>query len=336
MTTYADRAAPVRKQRKLRNHVAQRYGQVWYATPAGDIIRIPTLSGGAGSYPDAPSRRMAWEADGSINLWRNVTAANPFVAFSGANQTEANDEDNVVYNSLDPSSGSAKGFHIVYIFPELREFDGFMGAQGAAGGTTGGTTRGVFTSADSTNGIDGTFTNRLASYSAQFQPYPSNYRDNISSVAVSSIRMVRWQFNSQNNQSWRDQVATHIYGEISAGETPDRLLWFNNDDDLEFSKPIDWADAPRGSAADHITYLKNNSASLSANSVQVTAEDLYLGSGAWYTFDDGTGFSATKALASSISNGADSPDITIRRIIPDSATVGLHAARAYVSHASFT
>ena len=336
MTTYADRAAPERKQRKLSLHVGRAYGQVWYATPEGDIIRIPTLSGGAGSFPDAPSRRMAWEADGTINMWRNVTTGAVMQEFSGGNQTEANDEDNVVYSSLDPASGSAKGFHIVYIFPELREFDGFMGAQGAAGGTTGGTTRGVFTSADTTNGISGTFISRLASYSAVFQPYPNNYRDSISSVAVSSIRAVRWQFNSQNNQDWRDQVATHIYGEISAGETPDRLLWFNNDDDLEFSKPIDYGDQPRGSASDQITYLKNNSASLSANSVQVTAEDLYLGSGAWYTFDDGTGFSATKALASSIANGADSPDITIRRIIPDSALVGLHAARAYVSHASFT
>lgn len=275
----------------------------------------------AGFYQDVPSRRMPWDTDGTVLVYNRDNAASREIA--QADMTELNDEDGV--NRV-ITSENAFGF-LVHIFPELREFDGYFIARHSGGDGGFGE---VETSPDTTNGIDGTWTQRSANIPDPTVVSP-DYRTSITSFAVASQRAVRARKNSNTGGQDDEMQAVHIYGEISAGETPDRLLWFDNDDDLEFSKPQDYGDAPRGSASDHVTYLKNNSGSLTASSVQVTAEALFLLSGAWYTFDDGTGFSATKALAAAIGPGANSPDITIRRIIPDAEVFGLHAARAFVN-----
>lgn len=291
---------------------------------------VGSLRGGAGSFPDVPSRRMAQDADGTVLLHR--LGAGVMENGIQADLTELNDEDNVQASgalSTDSSSGTRI---LCWLFPELREFDG--GFHSATGSGSMNLTI-LDTSGDTTNGISGTFTSRTADLPNHFSTFDL-YRDNIISYAVSNVRCVRIALFGGGSGGSKNWLTSHLYGEIAAGETPDRLLWIDNDDDLEFSKAVDYGDAPRGSAEDHVTYLKNNSASLAANSVQVTAEDLFLGSGSWYTFDDGTGFSPTKALASSISNGANSPNITIRRIIPDDEGVGLHAARAFVSVGSWT
>lgn len=283
----------------------------------------------AGSYPDAPSRLMAMDADGTI--WARYGLGQPVSEWPAANATELSDADdnNLSVRGWANGQGTAQ---FVWIFPELREVDGFYGRYNNP------TISLVESSVDTTNGKDGVWVQAIADYddSSGIDTFDS-YRDEITSLALSNKRSIRARGGVDNSgsetllvQSW------HVYGEIAAGETPDRLLWVDNDDDLEFAKPQDYGDTPRGSAVDHVVYLTNNSASLSANSVQITAEDLFRGSGAWYTFDDGTGFTATLSLASSIANGADSPNITVRRVIPDGEDLGLHRARALVSVGTWT
>lgn len=275
----------------------------------------------AGFYVDVPSRRMPYDADGTVGLW--IPDNSPVTEISAVNMTELNDEDGV---NINLTADNVVGY-IAHIFPELREFAGYFIAKHTGG-------HGGFgeleTSPDTTNGIDGTWTQRSADINDRILVIP-DYRTFITSFAVAAQRGVRVRKNSIAGGNDEFMQAIHIYGEISAGETPDRLLWIDNDDDLEFSKPQDYGDVPRGSASDHIVYLKNNSAGLTASTVQITAEALFLLSGAWYTFNDGTGFSATKALAAAIGPGANSVDITIRRIIPDAEVLGLHAARAFVN-----
>ena len=284
----------------------------------------------AGAFPDAPSRRFGMDQDGTI--WARWGSGEIISEWPGASQTELSDEDNVNHSQRGFVNGQGTVFY-AFIYPELREIDGFYGRYNDPNRMSL-----VETSVDTTNGKDGVWVQLIANYddSSGLDTLDS-YRDEITSTAAASKRAVRVQ--GQVDQSGSETIllqSFHIYGEIAAGETPDRLLWIDNDDDLEFSKPQDYGDVPRGSAEDHVTYLHNNSSTLAANSVQITAEDLFLGSGAWYTFDDGTGFTATLSLASSISNGANSPDITIRRITPDAETLGVHAARAFVSVGSWT
>ncbi len=301
------------------------FDRIFYASPS-EVREILMVRGGAGSYVDAPARRMALHDDGSIGGKRQASNDELLFEFSGANMATMQNED---LSSVNIGGGSQSAEYVFIIFPELREFDGiFLGASQINIWAA------VHSSGDSTNTFDGTFTQRISNFDDSATGTLTAYRTEITSLAVSNVRMVRANYASTGSS--KNVVAYHIYGEISAAESPDRLLWFDDDDDLEFSKPQDYGDKPRGSAEDHIVYLKNNSASLSANSVQVTAQDLFGGSGGWLTFNDGTGFSSTKALASAIANGADSPNITIRVIRPDSAALNLHSANSYANVGSWT
>ena len=281
----------------------------------------------AGSYPDAPSRRMAHDDDGTIWLELNYTTGGVVQELTAADREEANDERTTSVTGLTGGTES-----IAVIFPELRELDGAFGKMDL------GTANRLLSSGDTTNGFDGTWTERIASPWANSSGTVSpGYREQITSLAVSNVRGVRMERLSGSNQF----LALHLYGEIAAGETPDRLLFFDNDDDLEFSKPQDYGDRPRGSAVDHQIYLRNNSATLAANSVQVTAEALFNETATkeaanWFTFSEGGAFSATLALASSISAAADSPVITVRLVIPDTGSLGLHAPRVYANTGSWT
>ena len=298
--------------------------RIFYA--GQEIFEIPMLRGGAGSYPDAPSRRMALDDDGTVMGRRNQGGTGSLLEATGAQKADMQREDGTAtYWQI--AGGSAGSWYLFMIFPELREFDGIY-----CGFVTSILTE-VHSSGDTTNTFDGTWTQRIADIDNPANTLIS-YRTDITSVAVSNVRGIRVRTNDTGSEQRFEQA--HIYGEISAGETPDRLLWFDQATALEFAKPQDYGDVPRGSAEDKVTYLKNNSAALTANTVQVTAEDLFGGSGGWFTFDEGTGFSSTLSLASSIANGANSPNITVRRITPDAGALGLHAARAYVNVGSWT
>lgn len=267
----------------------------------------------AGSYPDAPSRRMAWDDDGSLGFY----GATAF--FSGAQNQALNSEAN--------ANVSVGGSNYGIIFPELREVDGWFFLHNGASYTS------MATSTDTTNGIDGTWVTQLSSFPGwtASSDVRSNFRVKILSLAVSNVRAVN-QYRTGANQG----AAMHCYGEITPGQTPDRLLWIDSGTNLEFGLPIDYGDIPRGSASDRLVKLRNNSATFTAATIQVTAEANTLGSGAWYTFSDGAGFQSTLPLASSIGPSSDSPVITIRRDIPDNETVGLHAGRVQVSVGSWS
>lgn len=316
------------QQQRVRRMVQRNYDRIFYVGPEGLALELPMVRGGAGSYPDAPSRRMALDDDGTFwGRYNTEGGTGAMVEISEAVQETATDEENT--NAILWVQNVDGYFH--HIFPELRELDGYFLAVAAVN------TFGVYTSGDTTNGYDGTWTQRQAPGTGWFYTDNyANYRSGILSAAVSNVRGVR--LTKVGGVGSNDDVkGWHLYGEISAGETPDRLLWFDDNTDLEFSKPIDYGDKPRGSAEDYVVYLKNNSGSLSANSVQITAEDLYLGSGSWFTFAEGAGsFQSTLALGSSIGSAANSANITIRVIRPDAATVGLHAARAYANVGSWT
>lgn len=285
----------------------------------------------AGSYPNVPSRRMAWDADGCVSLyWSATTAA---VELNASEQVEFNDED---YVKISPWPTLAD-FYVGVIFPELREIDGYV-FVGDGNGTTSSTAL-VEGSGDTTNGRDGLWSTIAASYSWTKNGDLTSYRTDIQTAAVSNQRGIRlnWDSWDQTGPSVDEPVLLHLYGTIATGETPDRLLWVDNATGSEFGLPIDYGDIPRGSAEDTEVKLRNNSGTLTASSVQVTAEALYLASGSWYTFKEAGGsFQATLPLASSIGAGADSPVLTVRRITPDAETLGLHAGRAFASVGSWS
>jgi hypothetical protein len=277
----------------------------------------------AGAFNDAPSRRMAYDTDGTVGHEVNtgggvVAEATPtFLA-------NANAENESGWDLVGNFTRWA-----TLIFPELRELDGVFCAvdEAATFPTT------VDSSADTTNGVDGTWTTRIADLGNFLVTY-SNFRDNITSLAVATEKAIRAKFGASSND--QDVRGYHVYGAISPAETPDRILFLDTEDaDAVFTKVLDFGDVPRGQTVTRTFKIKNNSSGLTINTIQITAEDLYLNAGDWYTFgDDGVAFQATFA-AGNLGPGATKL-IYLKQAVPDGETLGAQTGRVKVSHASLT
>jgi len=282
----------------------------------------------AGSYDDAPSRRMAHDADGTVGVTTNGQGGYPLVNISTANLEILNNEQDNGAN-FRASSG-----YVAFIFPELRNLDGIFCVSKWTSGSV------LFyvieSSPDTTNGEDGTWTTQIGNYTdhGNADVY-TKFRDNITSMSVTTEKGVRINFSG--GSSALDKIfAIHIYGVISAGETPDRIIFLDTENsDAVFTKPLDYGDIPRGQTSTRTFKIKNNSSTKTINTIQVTAEDLYLNAGDWYEFgDDGVAYQGTHAV------GNLGPGVTelvyLKHIIPDGETLGVQTGRIKVSHASVT
>ena len=288
----------------------------------------------AGSYPDTPSRRMAYDDDGTFFGYDADNSAGSWsyrsaIAEHTAQQAiDFNSETNTGVSPPTGSGGAAYG-HIL-IFPELREVDGAIGWN-----SNGGRAVAAYTSIDTKSAAvaDGTWIlqdSDITPSGGTRTDVPSTYRSYITSLAVSNVRAFAFQSSGFSARGG------HIYGTITPGQTPDRVLIVDTVTGLAFSNTLDFGDVPRGSARDQTFKIRNNSSGLTAGTIQLTAEAITGNSGAWYTFSEGGAFSGTLQLASSIGPGSDSPTLTLRQIIPDSEGLGVEAGRMQVSVGSWT
>ena len=142
------------------------------------------------------------------------------------------------------------------------------------------------------------------------------------------------------NSVYNKQVVTaHVYGEISVGETPDRLLYIDSSTGLEYTGPIDWGNIPRGTVYDEDWYIKNNSSTLTANNTTLDFEALYLSSATFYTLSTGVGWSTSLGPISTIGASSRWPStnsLTVRCNPPSTAELGLHAARIVMATSSWS
>lgn len=286
------------------------------------------------AYATVPGRRMAYDADGTVLVMHRYSYQ--LFEWDATHTAYLNDEDmatNVNYDPLGQFNNHSG--EMIWIFPELREIDGFFGLH--SDGTTD-RFQEVATSANTTNGIDGTHSTLIANWT-DVAKTTAAYRTDITSASASSKRSVRLQFTNHRGVGFGFR-SIHLYGEISAGETPDRLLFINVATGLEFTVPQDWGDIPRGTTHDKTIRIKNNSSTLTANTITLSFEDLYLGSSSWYTIKETGGSFSTTLGITSIAAGVTYPTpsnvITIRKATPDDETLGLHAARCKATTTSWT
>lgn len=296
----------------------------------------------AGSYPDAPSRRMAWDGDGTVGLYsQHATGGTgpsgggfgsvPWTQSSQGAMEAGNDENIATFYRSMQVGGTSDGYVLVcFLFPEKRELDGMYINRN----TDANANRWVYKSDDTTNGIDGIWDNTTAGFSTSSSP--PDYRDSITSMAFSSVVAVKGNMGATGTNDLVQWRSIHIYGEISPAETPDRILFLDTENsDAEFTKVLDFGDVPRGQTTTRTFKIINNSASKTINTIQVTAEDLYLNAGDWYEFgNDGISYQGTYAVGN-LANGAEET-IYLKQIIPGGETLGVQAGRIKVSHASVT
>lgn len=308
----------------------------------------------AGNWPDAPSRKMAYHNDGTVVAGRHPLDGSPYENFyewaAGATGTEelndldfvAIDADGVadwnngifpVADFITNASILSRQVETVWLFPERRDLYGFVPTYHVAG--TGIEEYGTYieVSGNTTNGIDGDWVLMLEQNNSPLNNmirsgHPEDWRTGITIYFFADARGVRvrgWgQAGSPTPIQWRSMF---IFGVISAGETPDRILFVNDVTGLEFTKPMDWGDVPRGTTLDWDIYLLNNSSTLAANTMTLDFVTLYDDSDTWYTIKENPGGSfATTAAITSIAASARYPaadTFTVRLFVPNDAVLAI-------------
>lgn len=291
----------------------------------------------AGSYPDAPSRRMAYDSDGTVLLTANQSnfggpaGTAPSVNYTIISQQNAENMNDETYSTgfSHTNNNQNSGHWFTLLYPQKREFDGAFLACSLSGG--GDVTNEAY-STDTSNGLEGVWTDLTQTW-IKTAPAVDDYRDMIISYAVSNVLSHMFTLGADDNQNYR---MVHIYGAITPGETPDRLIFLDPDAaDTEFTKPLDFGDVPRGQTQVDTVKVKNNSSTLTANTVSVTAEDLSDGSSSWYTFStDDISYSASEDIGS-IGNGGTQL-VYVKQVVPDAQGIGVYAARLKATVASWS
>lgn len=277
----------------------------------------------AGSYPDAPSWRMAIDRDGTQGYV--ITGANVVTPLTNAQlQILNNESDDYV------EVGTTTGSRVMLIFPELRDIDGFFLDVDPESSSNIGWV--VEVSANTTNGVDGTWT-QIASGSATptVDPVVPAYRSVIS-VTQLAKRAIRVRRTDSVSGALR-AASFHVYGEPAPGENPDRLaLWHPTLDERVPPAYFDWGNVPRSSSGDRLFRVKNLSSTLTASAVRVAMETLTDGTPSipgQHSLSFGGGSFLAQANVGDLAPGAISGPVTLRRVTPGNAQLGLWAFRVF-------
>lgn len=219
----------------------------------------------AGNYPDVPSYRMAYDRDGT-QVYRR----------QGSTLT-AVDNTRVVELNREPQEFGTRWYgpndRLVFIFPELRDIDGFLNSwfRGQARAES----SRAYVSADTTNGIDGTWVQLgplfpLDAAMKTTGPSKEEMRTKIIQATALGVRAFAMEQMSDDYVN-----VVHIYGEPSPNENPDRLeIWHPSLDQKADPEYLDWGDAARESSASKVFRVKNVSPTKTAQSIRIAMEVL--------------------------------------------------------------
>ena len=279
-------------------------------------------------YSALPDRRMPYHRDGTIVGLQaaGADAGTPAIAFaqgigaylSGVDKIELNDGD---YTGLSVSTAADGGFReraMWLFFPERREvtaaYFGWTAVNGTVG-TGGFTITAIHGSTDSTNGVDGSWeTASLPSGIGQSLKSLDGWRANIKPVSFTGGKSsVRFSMrNDTGGASVMQLSCLHLYGEKVAGQTPDDLIFINHDDTpgTEFTVPEDFGDRPLGTTLVRQFRVKNASATLTANLINLQCNDTDFA-----ISENGTTWVVTIDIAS-LAAGAESATLYARCTTP--------------------
>jgi hypothetical protein len=287
----------------------------------------------AGNYPDYPSYRMAYDRDGTQGYL--VSASNVLTAMTLAQMQTLNDETDSNINLL----GTNGTVSLLFMFPEARDLKGYF-HNSVVGAFNPPTSCTVSVSTDTTNGIDGTWTTISSAVPPSMVTNP-NYRTGIITANNAAIKAFKIRGSTGSGNQW-SQASVHLFGEITAGQNPDRLiLWHPTLDQRAAAAYFDWGDVRRSSAVTTKTFrVKNNSSTLTANGVGVSFDVLSdasptLLAGQHALSLDGTTFTNTVTIGA-LAPGAISGTVTLRRTISATAALSVWALRLVSTATSWT
>lgn len=270
----------------------------------------------AGFYPDAPSWRIAYDEDGTQGF--KVTDTGVITDLTSADLIKLNND---VMGSDGPGAVSNVEA-ICLIFPCLMDIDAVFAVGDHFGGSNLRASA-IKTSANTTNGFDGTWSSQSVG-SAVGHTGKAAIRQDIVTSTWGGIRAVKFYGTGSFTQQFH---TIHLYGEPTAGQTLDRLvLWHPTLNQRVGAAYFDWGDTPRASSADKTFRVKNISGTLTANAPRVSLETLDDGSPSvpgYHQVSKGAGFAAQQTLANIAPGGISAETITLRRTTPSNAQLGL-------------
>jgi hypothetical protein len=231
------------------------------------------------------------------------------------------------------SDGDNEVSYLVFVFPELRSLFGlYVNRDAGSGNASSPTPVTVYTSVDTTNGVDGTWVSRgtypLDSSSSGVLSggtAADSYRTLVQSVSYLSVRGVR--IKSLGGIGGAFGTATqyrrvHFYGVsvLSAGRL---RMWHPTLDQEISSALLDWGDVPRSSSADMQFRVKNTSSTQTAASVVLqfvaSAVDSTPGTGyQHYLSEDGLSYRGYLVIPS-VGPGQTTSVMYVRRVMPSNA-----------------
>lgn len=283
----------------------------------------------AGSYADVPGPRMAYDLDGTVVVITDTSRLNPSTLSAGT-KTNLNSETLPGQGQYATGNG-----YLTFIFPELRDIDGYLlYGTGQLGMTPGA----AHTSTDTTNGVDGTWTSRVNPW-ANLGTTKGAMRSSITSVTWDGVKAV--SFYGTNVGGWGpDWRIAHLYGAPSTGENPNSLrLWHPTLDQEITGAYFDWGDVARLTTVTRDFRIKNISATQTANlvSVSMTAPtDASPTTVSQHTFStDGVTFTPTLSLGN-IAPATITGVLNLKRVTPYNASLSLWWARILAVASSWT
>jgi hypothetical protein len=221
-------------------------------------------------YPNLTDCAMPYHLDGTVVKVIGPTGG-VLKTLSDAEMLELNDEDLTAVTT--PQENNE---YIVFFFPEKRDISGLY-AQFSV--FYPGTPTGLQGSADSTNGLDGTWASATmpSGYNAVSADI-DGWRKAIAPVEdMDNINVLRLQNNGNYpgmTKTFDGVYILHLYGKKHSGETADDILFLDAENsDAEFGTPLDFGDRPAGTSVIRQIKLKNNSSTLTASSMEVEVED---------------------------------------------------------------
>jgi hypothetical protein len=294
----------------------------------------------AGAFPDVPGVRFEYDRDGSVVT---LTTGAGATTASLAQMQEANDEDSVDAFTVDASATTPR---VTVAWPEVRDLTGLYLAMGSGGLND---DVPITVSTDTTNGLDGAWTalttipNNRAGPGGIGVNVSAHCRTNINAVSATGIRGVAFTntggpFAGSYTNTLR---AFHIYGQTALTQNPNRLVLCDGTGTVTTNGAyLDFGDSPRATQATIPFRIRNNSASLTANSVAVSFECLYNAAPSLFTqFDYSINAGAswiTSHTIASLGPGAATPQYLLRRNTAAGAAAGPWQLRLLAVPASMT
>ena len=255
-------------------------------------------------YPTLPDRRIPYDNDGTVVMQGDEFYGTTSTS-SGGDIAEWNDYDLV---QAGISRGGGHPTTTWFFFPEQREVTAFYAYGGGAAAVAMGAVKG---SNDTTNGLDGTWETATLSGGDPALVTAFSWRDGIKAISFTggkkTIRMTLAVDGSYF------LVICHLYGEKVAGQTPDDLIFIDHytTPGVEYTAPEDFGDRPLGTSVTRQFRVKNASATLTANTINIQCNDAD-----FVISTDNTTWVATINIAS-LGPGAESSTMYVRNTTPN-------------------